>query len=372
MERVRVPLAGRAYDILVGRGLIRRLAGLLPPELSGRKLAVVADARVAALFGEDLDAGLRSLGGAAAFLEVPPGDASKNFRNLERLCLALIEAGIARDDAVIAFGGGMVGDLAGLAAALVRRGVGLVQVPTTLLAQVDSAVGGKTAINVPAGKNLIGTFHQPRLVVADLALLSTLAARERRAGLAEIAKYGLIADADFWAWLKAGGLAATDALDPEALARAVATSCRIKAAIVAADEREETGRRFLLNLGHTFAHALERAAGYDSARLLHGEAVAVGLVLAARLSERLGIAEGGLAEEIAGVLEAVGLPSRIADLFRRDPPAASALLAAMGQDKKIREGRPSFVLLRRPGEALVRRDVPEDEVLAVLAESGAA
>ncbi|RMF74348.1 MAG: 3-dehydroquinate synthase [Alphaproteobacteria bacterium] len=369
--RVPVSLGPRSYEIAIGHGLLPALDRLLPADIRHGRLAVVADARVAGLFGPILREALARLACPVTYLEVPPGEASKNFRMLERICSQLLEAGIARDDHVLAFGGGMVGDLAGLAAALVRRGVGLVQIPTTLLAQVDSAVGGKTAINMPAGKNLVGSFHQPRLVISDLDLLATLPARERRAGLAEVAKYGLIADESFWAWLTGGGLAAMDAGKKEALLHGIATSCRIKADIVAADEREESGRRFLLNLGHSFAHALEKAVRYDSARLLHGEAVAVGLVLAAELSAALGHAEPVLAEEVAGALAAIGLPTTIAQAFGDDRPTAAGLMAAMGQDKKIRAGRLRFVLLERPGRAFVTAEVDPQRVAAILVRSGA-
>ncbi len=369
--RVTVPFGSRSYEIVIGHGLIAALDRLLPAAVRQGRIAVVADARVAGLFGPVLREALARLDRPVTCLEVPPGEASKNFRMLERICTDLLEAGIARDDHVLAFGGGMVGDLAGLAAALVRRGVGLVQIPTTLLAQVDSAVGGKTAINMPAGKNLIGSFHQPRLVVSDLDCLATLPPRERRAGLAEVAKYGLIADAAFWNWLTDGGLTAMDAGNGDALLHGVATSCRIKAEIVAADEREESGRRFLLNLGHSFAHALEKAARYDSARLLHGEAVAVGLVLAAELSATLDHAAPALAKEIAGALTAIGLPVTITDAFAQEAPTVTSLLDAMSQDKKIRQGRLRFVLLRAPGRAFVTAEVTPDAVAAVLERSGA-
>ncbi len=369
--RVTVPLGARSYEIVIGHGLIATLDRLLPADIRQGRLAVVADARVAGLFGPLLREALARIDRPVTYLEVPPGEGSKNFRMLERICTDLLDAGIARDDHVLAFGGGMVGDLAGLAAALVRRGVGLVQIPTTLLAQVDSAVGGKTAINMPAGKNLVGSFHQPRLVVSDLDCLATLPARERRAGLAEVAKYGLIADASFWTWLTGAGLAAMDAGNSRALLQGIATSCKIKADIVAADEREESGMRFLLNLGHSFAHALERAARYDSARLLHGEAVAVGLVLAAELSAALGHAEHALAEEIATALAAIGLPTTLAQAFGENAPTVTSLMEALGQDKKIRQGRLRFVLLAEPGRAFVTADVPPEQVATVLARSGA-
>ncbi len=369
--RVTVPLGSRSYEIVIGHGLIAMLDRLLPADIRKGRLAVVADARVAALFGPVLREALARLDRPATYLDVPPGEGSKNFRMLERICTELLEAGIARDDHVLAFGGGMVGDLAGLAAALVRRGVGLVQIPTTLLAQVDSAVGGKTAVNMPAGKNLVGSFHQPRLVISDLDCLTTLPARERRAGLAEVAKYGLIADAGFWAWLTDGGLSAMDARNSQALLHGIATSCKIKAGIVAADEREESDRRFLLNLGHSFAHALEKATRYDSARLLHGEAVAVGLVLAAELSAALGHTDPALAEEVAAPLAAIGLPTTIAQVFGEHAPTVTSLMEAMGQDKKIRRGRLRFVLLAEPGRAFVTAEVPPEQVAMVLARSGA-
>ena len=369
--RVTVPLGSRSYEIVIGHGLIAMLDRLLPADIRKGRLAVVADARVAALFGPVLREALARLDRPATYLDVPPGEGSKNFRMLERICTELLEAGIARDDHVLAFGGGMVGDLAGLAAALVRRGVGLVQIPTTLLAQVDSAVGGKTAVNMPAGKNLVGSFHQPRLVISDLDCLTTLPARERRAGLAEVAKYGLIADAGFWAWLTDGGLSAMDARNSQALLHGIATSCKIKAGIVAADEREESDRRFLLNLGHSFAHALEKATRYDSARLLHGEAVAVGLVLAAELSAAVGHTDPALAEEVAAPLAAIGLPTAIAQVFGEHAPTVTSLMEAMGQDKKIRRGRLRFVLLAEPGRAFVTAEVPPEQVAMVLARNGA-
>jgi 3-dehydroquinate synthase len=299
---------------------------------------------------------------------VPPGEGSKSLAELGRVCDALLAARIERRDLVVALGGGVVGDLAGFAAAILRRGVRLVQIPTSLLAQVDSSVGGKTGINAAAGKNLLGAFHQPALVVADTALLDTLPAREARAGYAEIVKYGLIDDPDFFAWCEANG-AAVLAGGPER-DRAVAASCRAKAAVVVADEREEGEARALLNLGHTFAHALERAVGYDGSRLVHGEAVAIGLALAFRFSARLGLCPPADAERVAAHLAALGLPTRLADAPGGCGTPAE-LLDAMGQDKKVQAGRLTFILARGIGRSFVARDVAAADVLAFLQAEGA-
>jgi 3-dehydroquinate synthase len=299
----------------------------------------------------------------ATSIIVPPGEASKSWRVLEHVCDRLLEARIERNDVVIALGGGVIGDLAGFAAAILRRGLDVVQVPTTLLAQIDSSVGGKTAINSNRGKNLIGAFHQPILVIADTALLDTLPAREFRAGYAEMAKFGLLGDAGFFAWLEANwqdvfaGGAARE--------HAIAVACRGKAGIVARDERE-TGERALLNLGHTFGHAFEAAAGFSD-KLLHGEAVALGIVCAFEFSTRLGLMPGNDAGRVAHHLAAVGLPTRIRDVpeLRTD---ADALMKLIAQDKKVQRGKLTFILVRGIGQAFVARDVDPAQVRAFLAD----
>src|SRR3984957_13539001 len=308
---VRVALGARSYDIVIGRGLLSSLGSRIAALKPDAKAAIVTDVNVERVLLEDAQAALAAAGIAATHASVPPGESSKSIAMFERVCDALIAARIERGDVVIALGGGVVGDLAGFCAAAVRRGLDYVQVPTTLLAQVDSSVGGKTAINSRYGKNLIGAFYQPILVVIDTQLLDSLPAREFRAGYAEVAKYGLLGDADFFAWLEAN---ADDLFAGRAAARehAVATSCRMKAEIVARDERE-TGDRALLNLGHTFGHALEAAAGF-SERLLHGEAIAVGMVLAAQFSARLGVLAPDCVPRIERHFAAAGLPVRMQDL----------------------------------------------------------
>ena len=321
---------------------------------------------MAALHGPALRAGLEEAGFAvAAEVEVRPGEASKDFATLHRVLEELLAAGIDRRTAVVALGGGVVGDLAGFAAAVALRGLPFVQVPTTLLAQVDSSVGGKTGVNLAVGKNLAGAFHQPRIVLADTATLRTLPPRELRAGYAEVAKHGLLAGEAFWDWCESGGGEAAVAGDAAALSHAVVESCRLKAAVVAADEREEAaeGGRALLNLGHTFGHALEAECGYDGT-LLHGEGVAVGLGLAAALSARLGHCAQELPGRIISHLAACGLPARIGDLPR--PFSAAALMERMRRDKKVRDGRLRFVLLRAPGDVFTASDVPAEAVEALL------
>lgn len=359
---VPVSLGERAYDIVIGRGLLdegaRRVAALAP----GGAVAVVTDETVGALHGAAVVRALEAGGLRVAQVAVPPGEGSKCYAEFARVCDAVIAARIERGDLVLALGGGVVGDLAGFAAASVRRGVRFVQWPTTLLAQVDSSVGGKTGINSPHGKNLVGAFHQPALVVADLALLDTLSPREFRAGYAEVVKYGLIDDPDFFDWCEANGQRVFEA--GAACAHAVATSCAAKAAVVARDEHEN-GDRALLNLGHTFGHALERAVGYDGARLVHGEAVAVGMALAFRFSVRLGLAPGQDAERVARHLRSMGLPTRLQDV-PGDIGDADSLLDAMAQDKKVRRGALTFILARGIGQSFIARDVAREEVRAFL------
>jgi 3-dehydroquinate synthase len=364
---VHVPLGDRAYDIVVGRGALAasasRLAGL-----GARAAAVVTDDHVARLHGDALEALLGEAGLRAERIVVPAGEGSKSFAELERVANAMLEARIERGDLVVALGGGVVGDLAGFAAAILRRGVRLVQVPTSLLAQVDSSVGGKTGINAPAGKNLLGAFHQPALVVADTALLDTLPVRELRAGYAEVVKYGLIDDPDFFAWCEQHG-AFVLAGGPER-DHAVAVSCRAKAAMVVEDEREE-GRRALLNLGHTFAHALERIVAYDGKRLVHGEAVAIGLVLAFRFSAFLGHCPEGDAERVRRHLAGAGLPTSLAEV-PGGFGSPEAILDAMAQDKKVKAGRLTFILARGIGQSFIAEGVPPPDVLSFLRQAAGA
>jgi 3-dehydroquinate synthase len=360
---VNVALGKRAYDIVIGRGLVAKLGERIAALRSGCKVAIVTDENVARHHLAAAQAALKGAGVVAAPVIVPPGESTKSIAMLERVCEALLDARIERGDLVLALGGGVVGDLAGFAAAVVRRGVDYVQVPTTLLAQVDSSVGGKTAINSAHGKNLIGAFYQPILVVADTALLDTLPAREFRAGYAEVVKYGLLGDAAFFAWLEAnwrdlfaGG---------PAREHAVAVSCRAKAAIVARDERE-TGDRMLLNLGHTFGHAFEATAGF-SERLLHGEAIGLGMALAFEFSARRGLIGEAEAARAIGHLAAVGLPTHVKDV-PGGWPGIDAMMDLISQDKKVRRGKLTFILLRGLGSAFVARDVDAAEVRVFLAE----
>ena len=361
VETVDVDLPGRRYGIRVGRGL--DIGAEIAAVLRGARAAIVTDETVATLHLEAVQGALRAQGIEAPALALPPSEGTKCWRELERTVEWLLEHRIERGDAVIALGGGVIGDLAGFAAAILRRGVRLIQVPTTLLAQVDSSVGGKTGINSPRGKNLVGAFHQPSLVLCDTGLLNTLMRRDWLAGYGEVVKYGLLGDASFFAWLDEHGPVLPD--DPDALGHAVARCCAMKAAIVARDERE-VGERAHLNLGHTFGHALEAAAGYSD-RLLHGEGVAIGCVLALTLSARLAHAPQEDAPRLAAHLERMGMPRRLSDIAG-DLPPAEALLDLMRQDKKVVGGRLRFVLTRGIGEAFVADDVREDAVLDVLRE----
>lgn len=360
---VDVALGARAYDIVIGRGIIASLGERIAALKPGAKAAIVTDSNVAKLHLDTAVSALAAAGVEAAPVVMPAGEGAKSFKVFEELCDGLLAARIERGDVVIALGGGVIGDLAGFAAAVLRRGLDYVQVPTTLLAQVDSSVGGKTAINSRLGKNLIGGFHQPILVVADTALLDTLPPREFRAGYAEVAKYGLLGDADFFAWLEAN---ADDVFaGGPGREHAIATSCRAKAGVVARDERE-TGERALLNLGHTFGHAFEAAAGF-SGRLLHGEAVALGMALAFAFSARLGLAPPADAERAADHLAKVGLPTRLSDIPGGSPDA-DRLMDLMAQDKKVRRGRLTFILARGIGKAFIAPDVDADDVRAFLIE----
>lgn len=367
-RRLSVALASGAYDVVVGQGLLPRAGALLAPVLKQKRAVVVTDETVAALHLPALLEGLAETGVQTRQVVVPPGEASKSMEGFTRVAEALLAAGVERQTTVIALGGGVVGDLAGFAAAVTLRGLPFVQVPTTLLSQVDSSVGGKTGINTAHGKNLLGAFHQPRMVLADTATLGTLPGRELRAGYAEVAKAGLIGDAAFFAWCEDNAPALV-AGDPEIQAEAVMRACAFKAAVVGDDEREEKPNdgRALLNLGHTFAHALEAEVGYGGG-LLHGEAVAVGLGLAFRLSARLGHCAPGVAARVASHLEAVGLPSEPGMLNRRF--SAGNLVAAMHRDKKTRDGKLRFVLAHGIGQAFTSSDVPPEAVTALLREEG--
>jgi 3-dehydroquinate synthase len=362
---VPVGLGERSYDVRIGAGLLRRAGELIAPFARGRAF-VVTDFNVARLHRATLLEGLQSaLKTGVTVIEIPPGEKQKSYAGLETLCASLLEAGADRRDLVIAFGGGVIGDLAGLASGLVKRGLDLVQIPTTLLAQVDSSVGGKTAIDTPQGKNLIGLFHQPRLVLADLDVLSTLPEREMRAGYAEIVKYALIGDPAFFEWCDANVWRISRG-DPEALAHAVAVSVRAKAHIVAADELE-SGARALLNLGHTFAHALETSAGYDGA-LLHGEAVAAGMALAFRLSAQMGVCPLSASQRVTAHLEAAGFECNLRRL-PGGPYEAPRLADIMTHDKKAEGGRLTLVLARDIGRAFVFKAAPTKEVSALLDEA---
>ncbi|MDR7035368.1 3-dehydroquinate synthase/shikimate kinase/3-dehydroquinate synthase [Methylobacterium sp. BE186] len=359
---VHVPLdGGRDYDILIGRGLLAG-AGARVAALGARAAVIVTDETVAGLYGDRVRASLEAAGLRSGVIAVAPGEASKSYATYAAVSDGLLAHRVERNDLVVALGGGVVGDLAGFAAATLRRGVRFVQAPTTLLAQVDSSVGGKTGINSPLGKNLIGAFHQPRLVLADTAALDTLTEREMRAGYAEVAKYGLIGDAGFFAWCEANwrGIFAGEAQRDEA----VAICCRAKAGVVVRDERED-GERALLNLGHTFGHALERLTGYDSGRLVHGEGVAIGLALAFRFSARLGLCPGQEAGRVANHLALAGLPTRLQQV-PGGCGGAEAILDAMAQDKKVRDGALTFILARGIGQSFIAPGIDRAEVRAFL------
>ncbi len=358
---VNVALGNRAYDIVIGRGVAASLGLRIAALKPGARLAIVTDENVARAHLDSLEAQLSAAGMTIARIVVPPGEGSKSFASFERVCDALIAARIERNDLIVAFGGGVVGDLAGYAAASVRRGLDFVQVPTTLLAQVDSSVGGKTGINSRHGKNLVGAFHQPILVLADTALLDTLPQRDFRAGYAELAKFGLLGDAGFFAWLEANW---QDAFaGGPAREHAIAIACRGKAAIVARDERE-TGERALLNLGHTFGHAFEAAAGFSD-KLLHGEAISLGIVCAFEFSTRLGLLSTNDAGRVAHHLAAVGLPTHLRDVPAL-PANADALMELIAQDKKVKRGKLTFILVRGIGNAFVAPDIDPAQVRAFL------
>ena len=361
---VNVALAGRSYDIHVGRGLVDRAGALLAPLAKGI-VPVVTDETVAALHLAKVTGSLQAAGLRPIPIVLPAGESTKSFACLENLCGQLLDTEVGRDGLIVALGGGVIGDLTGFAAGILKRGISFVQIPTTLLAQVDSSVGGKTAINAAQGKNLIGLFHQPKLVLIDTALLETLPARQMRAGYAEVVKYAALGDAAFFAWLEQYGAEAL-AGEPSALKHIITTSCRIKAAIVARDELE-SGERALLNLGHTFAHALEAQMGYSD-QLLHGEAVAIGMVQAFRLSQALGLCDPKDAERLVAHLVQAGLPTKPGDIPGFSA-SADELIAHMAHDKKVQDGKLTFILARGLGQAFVSGNVPTQQLRAILAPS---
>ena len=365
IETVHVPLEGRAYDVRIGPDLLSRAGAEIAPLLKRPRVAVVTDAHVAGLHLAALESALAADGIASVSLTLPAGESTKGWPQFERTVEWLLEQKIERRDVVIALGGGVIGDLVGFAAAVLRRGVRFVQIPTSLLAQVDSSVGGKTGINAPQGKNLIGAFHQPALVLADISVLHTLPDRDFLAGYGEVVKYGLLGDAAFFDWQDRNATRIA-ARDPEALAYAVKRSVEMKAEIVVRDETEQ-GDRALLNLGHTFCHALEAATGYSD-RLLHGEGVAIGCALAFELSSRLGLCAQEDPSRVREMLSRMGMKVNLADIDG-ELPDASMLLDLMGQDKKVVDGQLRFILARGIGEAFVSSDVPPDRVLALLQDA---
>ena len=366
--RVPVELGGGGYDVVIGSGLLARAGSLLAPVLPQRRAIIVTDRIVAGLHLDTLKSGLENAGFAIGTVEIEPGEASKSVEGWAELVDHLLGRGVERRTAILALGGGVVGDLAGFAAAATLRGLPFVQIPTTLLAQVDSSVGGKTGINTRHGKNLIGAFHQPRIVLADTDVLATLPPRELRAGYAEIVKAGLIGDAGFYQWCEANGAGVVGG-DRAAQAEAIRLACAFKAAVVGDDEREERANdgRALLNLGHTFAHALEAEVGYGG-ELLHGEAVAIGLGLAFSLSAKLGYCTPEDGARVRTHLEAVGLPTDLRVLNRVF--SAERLIAHMRRDKKMRDGALHFVLVHGIGQAFTTRNVPPDAVTEVLRAAG--
>jgi 3-dehydroquinate synthase len=362
VNRVAVDLGERSYDVLIGRGLIATAGSRIAPLLRRKRVAVISDETVAARHLPALTLALESEGIKVSALALPPGEATKGWEPLARATEWLLEQKVERSDVVLALGGGVIGDLVGFAAAILRRGVRFVQLPTTLLAQVDSSVGGKTGINTAQGKNLVGAFHQPSLVLADIDVLDTLPDRDLLSGYGEVVKYGLLGDAAFFEWLEREGPAIRKG-DPAARLHAVTRSVEMKAGIVSRDETEE-GERALLNLGHTFCHALEKATGYSD-RLLHGEGVAIGCALAFDLSARLGLCSQEDPGRVRAHLATMGMKVDLNDI-PGDLPGAEALIALMGQDKKVIDGRLRFILAHGIGQAFVADDVPGDKVRAVL------
>ncbi len=364
-DTVHVALDARAYDVRIGAGLLTRAGGEIAPLLHRARVAIVSDATVDALHGEALRAALADAGITSVTLTLPPGEATKGWPEFTRTVEWLLAQKVERRDVVVALGGGVIGDLVGFAAAVLRRGVRFVQVPTSLLAQVDSSVGGKTGINAPQGKNLIGAFHQPSLVLADIAVLDTMPARDFLAGYGEVVKYGLLGDAAFFDWLEAHGPAMA-AGDRAVRQVAVRRSVQMKAEIVVRDETEQ-GDRALLNLGHTFCHALEAATGYSD-RLLHGEGVAIGCALAFELSARLGLCSQEDPSRLRAHLAAMGMKRDLGDI-PGDLPGADALIGLMAQDKKVMDGRLRFVLARGIGQAFVADNVPAEVLQSLMKDA---
>jgi 3-dehydroquinate synthase len=361
-ERVRVELGSRSYDILIGRNLISTAAQHLSPLLGRRHVVIVTDANVAKLHLEALEQALKRSDIGVDSIILPAGEGTKSFQELERLCSLLLDMKVERSSTLVALGGGVIGDLTGFAASIILRGINFIQVPTTLLAQVDSSVGGKTGINTPHGKNLVGAFYQPRLVLADTGTLDTLSRRELLAGYAEVAKYGLIDEPDFFSWLETNGIDVVEG-DESARRYAIGVSCRAKARIVGADERE-SGARALLNLGHTFGHALEAECGFSD-EMLHGEGVAIGMVMAFDLSATLGLCPPEDAARVQRHLASVGLPTSPLSVQGRIW-TAERLIEHMGRDKKVKDGRIGFVLARGIGQTFHPAHVDLSNVTAIL------
>jgi 3-dehydroquinate synthase len=362
LNTVAVDLGERSYQVRIGQGLLSRAGAEIAPLLRRKRVAIVTEETVAARHLPTLQAALEAEGIASTALALPPGEGTKNWENLARATEWLLERQVERKDVVVALGGGVIGDLVGFSAAILRRGVRFVQLPTSLLAQVDSSVGGKTGINTAQGKNLVGAFHQPSLVLADIDVLDTLTDRDFLSGYGEVVKYGLLGDAAFFDWLERDG-PAIRAGDKAARLHAVTRSVEMKAGIVSRDETEE-GERALLNLGHTFCHALEKATAYSD-RLLHGEGVAIGCALAFELSSRLGLCSQEEPSRVRAHLRSMGMKVDIRDI-PGEVPGADALIALMGQDKKVVDGKLRFILARGIGRAFVADDVPGDAVRAVL------
>jgi 3-dehydroquinate synthase len=356
---VPVALAGREYDIVIGRDVLNETGKRLQALCKGARVAIITDQNVAQRHLARLEAILAREGIQSTSLVLEPGEATKSFASLEKVCDAIIAARLERNDVVIAFGGGVIGDLTGFAAAIVRRGMRFVQIPTTLLAQVDSSVGGKTAINSPRGKNLIGAFYQPILVVADTALLDSLPERELKAGYAEVVKYGLLGDRSFFEWLESGAWEKLFAGGPER-EEAVRKSCMAKAAIVARDETEQ-GDRALLNLGHTFGHALEAVVNYDGTRLVHGEAISIGMRLAFDFSKELGLCSGQDAMRVRKHFERVGMPTELAQI-PGGVGDSKQLMDAIRQDKKVSRGALTFILVKGIGQSFISKNVDASDV----------
>lgn len=364
-ECVSVSLQDRSYDILIGRGLMKDAGTEIAKRLPNAKATVITDETVAENYLAPLTESLKSVGIEIDPLVLTPGEKTKNYENMETACDHILKCKLERGDAVIALGGGVIGDLTGFAAGIVRRGIKFIQVPTSLLAQVDSSVGGKTGINTSAGKNLVGVFHQPQLVLVDTDTLDTLSPREMRAGYAEVAKYGLIDRPEFFEWLEKNWQGIFDG-GPERI-EAIATSCRAKAEVVAADEFEH-GTRALLNLGHTFGHALEAATNYDSKRLVHGEGVAIGMVLAHKFSARMNLCSPDDGARVEKHLREVGLPISMNDIDG-ELPSTDILMEHIAQDKKVSRGELNFILTKGVGKSFVANNVPENEVWRFIEET---